>query len=66
MKTDFRTTDSKVFTDEDQFLWEYEEYLENDDYLVRMITDNGNEPIKYFMATSYNHIVLVSFIKNIG
>ena len=60
---DFRTNESKVFTDEDTFLWEYEDFLENDDYTVTMITDNGNEPIKYFIATSYIHRVVVTFIK---
>ena len=63
---DFRTNESKVFTCEDTFLWEYEDYLENNDYTVTMITDNGNEPIKYFIATSYINRVVVTFIKNVG
>ena len=66
MRTDFKTLESIALDCEDQFVAEYEDFFLNKDYLVGLITDNKNDPIKYFIAESYNHRVLVSFIKNIG
>ena len=63
---DSRTNESRLFTNEDYFLWEYEDFINDSDYDVTMITDNGNEPIKYFIATSYKNRVVVTFIKNIA